>query len=432
MTAPPRCAVDRTAAALAILALLLGGVPTVRAQPTAGVGALRIGTSGDYTPFSFRGSDGKLQGFDVAVARKLAADLQRPVEFIPFRWPELLPRLRAGEFDIAMSGVTARTDRAVHLLFTRPYAVTGAVAVIRSNERQEFESLNDLNRPQVRVLVNRGGHLERVARRHLPHADIRTVDANQELAGLLSSGVAAAAISEQFEASTWQGSFALIGPFTRDRKAYALPVQRDSLRRRVDAWLAAREADGSLNALRRRWLGEAALVTPQEACFEAITAAVEMRLGFMPLVGAVKRRHGMPIEVPAQEERVLRQVRAAAEKEGLRGEDMARVFRLLIEASKAVQRRVVEAPAAASPRPGAPSLQDLRRGIVIASEALISEVGRCHRWLLSPGARGSLQAALWRGVNVPGVPAELAEALPATLANVRVRHAQEGSPRAPR
>ena len=51
---------------------------------------LRVGTSGDYVPFS---SDG--EGFDVEVAALLARELGARVEWVPFRWPELSADLAA-------------------------------------------------------------------------------------------------------------------------------------------------------------------------------------------------------------------------------------------------------------------------------------------------------------------------------------------------
>ncbi|HSG90170.1 MAG TPA: transporter substrate-binding domain-containing protein, partial [Pseudomonadales bacterium] len=67
---------------------------------------LRVGTSGDYPPFSRAG-----EGFDVDVAKRLARDLGMRIEWVPFRWPELERRLRAGDFDVVMSGVTWRPER---------------------------------------------------------------------------------------------------------------------------------------------------------------------------------------------------------------------------------------------------------------------------------------------------------------------------------
>ena len=69
---------------------------------------LRVGTSGDYAPFSLDG-----RGFDVDVADALAKHLGMRVEWVHFRWPELRSMIDAGRFDVAMSGVTWRPDRAV-------------------------------------------------------------------------------------------------------------------------------------------------------------------------------------------------------------------------------------------------------------------------------------------------------------------------------
>src|SRR5262249_56427132 len=67
--------------------------------------ALRVGTSGDYAPFSFR-RDGEFVGLDVDVARRFARDSRRALVIVPFRWPDLVDDLRAGRFEVAMGGVT--------------------------------------------------------------------------------------------------------------------------------------------------------------------------------------------------------------------------------------------------------------------------------------------------------------------------------------
>ncbi|MGH7860287.1 MAG: transporter substrate-binding domain-containing protein, partial [Candidatus Binatia bacterium] len=85
--------------------------------PRAGADVLRVGTSGDYPPFSAGG-----KGFDVEVAELLAADLGLRLEWVTFRWPELDERLAAGDFDVAMSGVTWRADRALVGWMTRAVA----------------------------------------------------------------------------------------------------------------------------------------------------------------------------------------------------------------------------------------------------------------------------------------------------------------------
>src|SRR5262249_29972198 len=150
-------------------------------------------------------------------------------------------------------------------------------------DRNRFRVPADLDRDAMRVAVNAGGHLEQVARQRFAHAQLIPVNDNRTLPELLARGDIDAVVSEEIEARTWaNGRFVVMVPFTRDRKAYALPRDATELRRRVDDWLAAREADGWLNAERGRWLGGRTEWTPQRSTIEALVAAMEMRLELMP------------------------------------------------------------------------------------------------------------------------------------------------------
>ena len=52
---------------------------------------LRVGTSGDYPPFSRAVGEEvvEFEGFDIELARAYAVARGRAIEFVPFRWPEL-------------------------------------------------------------------------------------------------------------------------------------------------------------------------------------------------------------------------------------------------------------------------------------------------------------------------------------------------------
>ena len=214
---------------------------------------LRVGTSGDYAPFSLAGpGEGEFQGFDIAVARAFAEERGAQVEFVRFRWRELISALAEKRFDVAMSGVTVRADRSTAGRFSVPVAETGAVALVPA--ASTAESLAELDRPGVRVVVNQGGHLERVARAHLPRARIETLSPNDAVRAALIEGRADAAITDTVEAPHWRRGtdLRLLGPFTRDRKAWLLRADSGEEAARLDRWLLAREADGSLSRWRMR------------------------------------------------------------------------------------------------------------------------------------------------------------------------------------
>src|SRR5712691_11300219 len=94
----------RRASVPVVLLLFLYRAAVSAAEPPR----LRIGTSGDYAPFSALAASGERSGFDIDLAMRLARDLGRAAEFVSFRWPELQNEMREARFDLAASGVTIR------------------------------------------------------------------------------------------------------------------------------------------------------------------------------------------------------------------------------------------------------------------------------------------------------------------------------------
>ena len=95
-------------AALAlVLAFSVQGVAAERLDRIMETKVLRVGTPGDYRPFSMLDkASGKYEGHDVDVAELLASDLGVSVEFVPTTWSKMMEDYQAGKFDVAMGGIT--------------------------------------------------------------------------------------------------------------------------------------------------------------------------------------------------------------------------------------------------------------------------------------------------------------------------------------
>ena len=94
-----------------------GGLERVRAQ-----GVLRWG--GDVQggePYVSQTPDGKLYGFEIDLAKKIAAILGVRDEFVQNDWTTLVPALERGTFDVAMNGLEVTPTRAARVTFSRPY-----------------------------------------------------------------------------------------------------------------------------------------------------------------------------------------------------------------------------------------------------------------------------------------------------------------------
>jgi len=208
----------------------------------------------------------------------------------------------------------------------------------------------------VRIAVNAGGHLERTARAAFPHAALRALPENDAVRRALARGAVDALVTDTLEAPHWQPTLpdvVRLGPFTRDRKAY-LWVTGAPLAEAMDAWLLAREADGTLARLRARWLGAPgpATATP----LAALIAASAERLALMPLVAEAKRARGRPVRDRSREARVLeaawRDVLSQAEGARAPAPDRAALtafYRAQIESAVAVQERALAGPATPGP-----------------------------------------------------------------------------------
>jgi cyclohexadienyl dehydratase len=351
---------------------------------------LRVGTSGDYPPFSVRSRDGEWSGFDVEVARAYARDRGSPLELVPFRWPELDAALARGDFDVAMSGVTVRADRLADGDFTASVAATDAVLV----------APRGVTAPR-RVVVNRGGHLERVARTTLPGLELVPVDDNRRLLLLVAEGAADGAVTDRLElASTGGDELAVVAVLSSDRKAYWTTPANAALARDLDAWLAEREADGTLPALRARHLGDA----QQSGLPPPVGRLIDLlgrRLMLMPLVAEAKRAAGLPIDDPARERAVEARAASTAATLCLEPRAYVALVRAEVEAAKAVQRATL----AAAPATPLRSLDALRAAIDRVDAALGRALAAAVPIGSSPAA---LDAALRRAAPPAVDPTVLA------------------------
>jgi cyclohexadienyl dehydratase len=394
--------------------LLLALIATISAAAAQQTTPLRVGVSGDYPPFSFApGEDpAELQGFDLAVGRAYAAHRHRELEMVRFRWPELLSDLAGDRFDVAMSGITIRPERSVAGIFTVPVMASGAVVLVR--EDAGFADLASLNRPAVRIAVNQGGHLERVTRAHFPRAAVIAIPANQAVRGALISAQADAVVSDTLEAPIWlEGSEGVVqlGPFTSDLKAYLVHRDRSELAADLDAWLMARESDGTLAALRRRYLGYGDSPSTAEPV-SALVAAVGERLDLMPLVAEAKRAAGAPVTVPEREARVIDAALAATRKAAreahrtpLSDRTVRSFFELQIAAAKEIQHATLADPAGEAPPP------DLDTALRPALLRIGNRIAFLLQKLPARIDRGNLGAFARQRLRTPGLSNSTREAL---------------------
>jgi cyclohexadienyl dehydratase len=364
---PGRISSTAVASVVFCISILLLACGAPRGAPDAQRPIVRIATSGDYPPFSdWPRGEARPRGFAPDVLGTWASATGRRVEWLRFRWPDLTREAREGRFELAAGGITVRSDRALVGTFGIPLTTSGAVVLVPG---AGADSLDALNAPDVRIAVNRGGHLERVSKSRFPLAQLLPTTPNSEVPMRLARREVEAVITDTREAPVWRAGhpeWRLLGPFTRDRKAVFAAPGHEALLAELDAWLVGPVGSRTLDALRLEHLGEDPN-TAHVTQLDALLSAMDERLALMPDVARIKQALGLSIEAPERETTVLeaawRQVEAAARDAGREPPSRILVdgfFRAQIEAAKEIQRAEIERyEAAPGPVPSPQALPDL-------------------------------------------------------------------------
>jgi cyclohexadienyl dehydratase len=221
---------------------------------------LKVGTTGDYRPFtSVDKTTGEYSGLDVDLARSLGTALGAKVDFVPTTWASLAHDLAGGAFDIAMGGISITLDRQKTGFFSAPYLREGKAAIARCNDQAKYQTMADIDRPEVRVVTNPGGTNERFDRARLHAADIIVYPDNRTIFDRLADGDADVMITDASETRFQEKLHPKVlcavhpdQPFDFGEKAFWM-VPDPALKAFVDQWLHLAMEDGEFDALYGKW-----------------------------------------------------------------------------------------------------------------------------------------------------------------------------------
>lgn len=138
-------------------------------------GSIKVGLS-MFVPWSMRNKEGELIGYEIDVAKKLAADMEVEIEFFPTAWDGIIPALISGKFDVIISGMSITPKRNLTVNFTAPYANSGLAIVANKQLTEGFTTLEDFNSPEVKFSLRRGATPVAFVQSTFPKAELLQFD----------------------------------------------------------------------------------------------------------------------------------------------------------------------------------------------------------------------------------------------------------------
>ena len=193
---------------LVLTVICLAGCGETPAKEVEGIieqGKLYVGVSTDYAPYEFldltKEGDEKYVGSDIELAKEIAKELGLELVIKAMAFDTILGALDSNKIDLAISGFTKDPEgkREASYLFSNSYFDEGEgdqILVFNKNKADQFKSLEDLNKPEVKVAAQNGSVQQGLVEAQLPNANkIFFEDINNALTALNSGQYDAVALA---------------------------------------------------------------------------------------------------------------------------------------------------------------------------------------------------------------------------------------------
>ncbi len=221
-------------------------------------GTLRVGL-GLFEPWSACNADGELIGFEIDVAKKVAADMGVGIEFVPTNWTYIISELIAEQFDVIISGMTTLPHRNLRVNFTSTYNSSGVYLVANTEQTADLETLADFNSSDVTIATRRGASSIDFVESVFPDAMLLLFDTDNAVRDAVVAGDAHAAAAFATTRTTWVEanpetlSLPFEEPFASEVGAIAVRKGDLDTLNFFNTWIEANKASGWLEQRSHYW-----------------------------------------------------------------------------------------------------------------------------------------------------------------------------------
>ena len=107
-------------------------------------GYLIVGTEGTWSPYTYHDENDELVGFDVEVARIIAAYIGVEVRYTETVWSSIFAALDAGQIDLIVNEVSYTEERSAKYDFSDPYTYAQRAILVRA-DNNDINGLADIS-----------------------------------------------------------------------------------------------------------------------------------------------------------------------------------------------------------------------------------------------------------------------------------------------
>jgi ABC-type amino acid transport substrate-binding protein len=213
---------------------------------------LTVGMTLQFKPQMYKDDSGNPAGYDVALLKKLAADMGVTLDIKDLDFNGLIPGLQSGQFDLVSVGLTNTPERAESIDFTREYVPYAQILVAKAGSNPST-NLDDWNNPDFKIAALQGSTAASLITKDFPKATL--VEFPDQTAAFLevATGRADALVVESYLFDQYNASnpdqleqVQTEAPLNLEYGSWAVQKGKTDLVNYLNTWLCTAQADGTL------------------------------------------------------------------------------------------------------------------------------------------------------------------------------------------
>lgn len=162
-------------------------------------GKIKIAVFGDLKPYGWVDKNGKRQGYDIELAKKIAKDLGVKVKYVQVNANARVDALNSGKVDLALANFTVTPERKEVISFAKPYMkVSIGVASKKTSLITKVNQLKGKN-----LIVNKGTTAETYFTKEYTSAKLLKFDSKTQQFAALKDGRADAITDDNSYLFAW-------------------------------------------------------------------------------------------------------------------------------------------------------------------------------------------------------------------------------------
>lgn len=216
---------------------------------------VRMGTEGAYPPYNFINDKGEVDGFERELGDTLCAKAELKCEWVTNEWDSIIPNLLSGNYDTIIAGMSITDERMQTIDFTQNYIPPAASAYAAMSADADLKGVisAQVGTIQADFVAKSGATLLEFATLDDTVAAVKNGEADAVFA---DKDALKPFITDQGGELSWAGEDVPLGGGV----GMGLRKSDTAIKDKFNAVISAMKADGSLNAMIKKWFGDDAVV----------------------------------------------------------------------------------------------------------------------------------------------------------------------------